>query len=99
MIRPVATPAARPAAGFSFARPAAPSAAEQAFNDYAKMTPAQKMRAAILGALGLTEDQLKAMSPKQREAVEAKIREIMKHKIEEAMAKQDKTGLMVDLKA
>jgi hypothetical protein len=92
--------AAAPAAsGFSFAKPAAPSAAEQAFNDYAKKTPAQKMRDAILGTMGLTEDQLKAMSPKEREAIEAKIKEIMKHKIEEAMEKKDKTGAIVDVKA
>lgn len=91
--------AAAPASGFGFAKPPAPSAGEQAFNDYAKKTPAERMRDAILGSMGLTEEQLKAMSPKEREAIEAKIREIMKHKIEEAMEKKDKTGVLVDVKA
>jgi len=96
---PAISSAAAAANGFAFAKPAAPSAAEQAFNDYAKKTPAEKMRDAILGTMGLTEDQLKAMSPKEREALEAKIREILKQKIEEAMEKKDKTGLLVDVKA
>jgi hypothetical protein len=57
------------------------------------------MRDAVLGTMGLTEDQLKAMSPKEREALEAKIREIMKQKIEEAAEKKDKTRVLVDVKA
>ena len=99
MISSVSTTPPPSASGFAFTKPAAPSAAEQAFNDYAKKTPAEKMRESILGAMGLTEEQLKAMSPKDREALEAKIREIMKHKIEEAMEKKDKTGVLVDVKA
>jgi hypothetical protein len=92
-----ATPAVPAASGFGFAKPAKPSAAEQAFNDYAKMTPAQKMRAAILGSMGLTEEQLKAMDPKERQKVEDRIREIIKEKVEQAVEK--KTGAVVDIKA
>ena len=95
----ISAPSAAPAApsGFGFTAPPKPSAAEQAFNDYAKMTPAQKMRAAILGSMGLTEDQLKAMDPKERQKIEAKIQEIMKQKIEQSVEK--KTGAIIDVKA
>lgn len=96
----IASPAAAaptPHIGFSFSRPAAPSAAEQAFLDYAKETAAQKMRDAILNAMGLTEAKLQAMDPKERGKVEEKIREIIKEKVEQSTER--KTGQIVDLKA
>ena len=99
MISSVAATPAPPAGGFSFAKPAAPSAARQAFDDYAKKTPAEQMRDAILGTMGLSEEQLKAMGPKAREAIEAKVRELMKQKIEQTMEKKDPTGALVDIKA
>lgn len=40
----------------------------------AKMTFAEQIRAQILEAHGITEDDLKAMDPKQREAIEEEIR-------------------------
>jgi hypothetical protein len=86
-----------PAAGFSFAAPAKPGAAVQAFLDYQKKTPAEKMRDEILGAMGLTEDQLKAMDPKERAKIEEKVRELIKQKVEESTEK--KTGQIVDVKA
>jgi hypothetical protein len=70
--------------------------AVQDFMAYATMTPAEKMRASILGSMGLTEDDLKAMSPKDREKVEEKIKEMIKQKVEESTEK--KTGVAVDLK-
>ena len=70
--------------------------AVQDFMAYAKMTPAEKMRASILGSMGLTEDDLKAMDPKEREKVEAKIKDMIKQKVEESTEK--KTGVAVDLK-
>jgi hypothetical protein len=91
------SPAPTPTLGFGFVKPVKPSAAEQAFSDYAKMTPAQKMRAAILGSMGLTEEQLKAMDPKERQKIEDKIRAIIKEKVEQAVEKQ--TGVAVDIKA
>jgi len=100
MINPTSAAAIPPASsGFAFAQgpSAKPSAAVQAFRDYAKMTPAEKMRASILGSMGLTEDQLKAMDPKERAKVEEKIREIMKQKVESSVEK--KTGAIVDVKA
>ncbi|WP_372781068.1 hypothetical protein [Phenylobacterium sp.] len=66
------------------------------FRAYAQMTPAEKMRAAILGSLDLTEDKLKAMDPKEREKVEAKIKELIKEKVQEATEK--KTGVAIDIK-
>lgn len=71
--------------------------AVQDFMAYAHMTPAEKMRAAILGSMGLTEDQLKAMDPKERAKVEEKIKELIQQKVEQSTEK--KTGLAVDLKA
>jgi hypothetical protein len=47
------------------ARPA--KTAKDEFLDYAKMTPPQKMRASMLAKLGVTEEQLKAMSPEERQ--------------------------------
>ncbi|MGH6805874.1 MAG: hypothetical protein ACREEJ_03355 [Ensifer adhaerens] len=40
----------------------------------AKMTFAEQIRAQILEAHGITEDELKAMDPKQREAIEEEVR-------------------------
>lgn len=91
-----AAPVAAPRAGF-FDAPVAKSAARQAFDDYEKMTPAQKMRAAILGSMGLTEEKLQAMDPKERQKIEDKIKEIIKEKYKEAFEK--KTGMAVDVKA
>jgi hypothetical protein len=56
------------------------------FSDYMKMTPMQRIRAAVLKELGVTEDDLKSMSPEQSRAVENKIEEMIK----EAMKQEDK---------
>lgn len=76
---------------------ARPTTAEQAFDDYAKKTPAQKMRDEILGSMGLTEEKLAAMDPKERAKVEAKIKTLIKQKVEQEAEK--KTGVIIDLKA
>ncbi|HEY4029235.1 MAG TPA: hypothetical protein VGM25_02745 [Caulobacteraceae bacterium] len=68
------------------------------FLDYAKETPAQRMRDAILKSMGLSEDDLKAMSPEKRKAVEDTIAQIIKQRAEDA-AKQGKTGLVADVTA
>lgn len=47
-------------------------------NDYLKETPAQRMEASILASLGITPEQLSAMSPADREKVLTKVKEIMK---------------------
>ena len=92
---PYTPPAAKAASGLT-----APPKADTAVADfmaYAKMTPAQKMRAAILGSMGLTEDSLKAMDPKDRSKVEEKIKALIQQKVEQSVEK--KTGVAIDLKA
>jgi hypothetical protein len=54
------------------------SAAADSIAAYVKMTPAQRMRANALKELGLTEDDLKKMSPDQDKAVEAQIANLIK---------------------
>jgi hypothetical protein len=72
--------------------------AVQDFLDYAKKTPAERMRDAILKSMGLTEEDLKSMSPEKRKAVEETIRQKIKQAAEEA-AKKGKTGLVADVTA
>lgn len=57
----------------------ADAAALAEFREYMSKTPEQRMREAILKEMGLTEEDLKALSPEEHEAIEnaiaAKIRE------------------------
>ncbi len=77
------------------------SAARTEFDAFAKKTPAEQMREQILKSLGLDEDKVKAMDPKEREALEAKIKQIIKTKIEEAQKEKGEVapGQVVDIKA
>lgn len=59
----------------------------QNFLKFARMTPAEKMRAKMLSQLGLTEDDLKAMSPKEREKVEKKIADMIKKQLGDVAGK------------
>lgn len=71
-------------------------------DDYVKMTPAQRMRQALLEKLGLTEEELDAMPPEERAAVEAKMRELVRQQMEEAQAQQagaSRVGQWIDTKA
>jgi uncharacterized membrane-anchored protein YjiN (DUF445 family) len=52
------------------------------FKDYMALTPAQKMRYSTLKGMGLTEADLKAMSPADQAKVEAKIAEVLKKQTE-----------------
>jgi hypothetical protein len=62
--------------------------AEEKFLDYARKSPAEKIRDALLKSVGVTEDELKNMTPEQRKEVEQKIAD----KIKEAMQKQTEKG-------
>jgi hypothetical protein len=62
--------------------------AEQKFLDYAKKSPAEKIRDALLKSVGVTEEDLQKMTPEQRKDVEQKIAD----KIKEAMQKQTEKG-------
>jgi hypothetical protein len=66
------------------------------FLDYAKMSPMERMRANILKSMGLTEDDLKKMSPEQQKAVEQKIEQIIKQELQKNAGK---TGQVVNLSA
>lgn len=67
--------------------PSGPSAADQ-FLDYMKKTPEERLRDKILKALGVTEEDIKSMSPDERVALEEKIEEIVK----ETMVKAEGPG-------
>jgi ABC-type transporter MlaC component len=61
------------------------------------MTPAARLHAEMLGQLGLTEDQFKAMSPADQQKIEDKIRELIKQQAEKSSEKR--TGLITDISA
>jgi hypothetical protein len=68
----------------------------QQFLDYANMDPIQRMRAGILKSMGLTEDDLKNMSPEQQKAVEQKIEQLIQEQLKKNAGK---TGQVVDVSA
>ncbi len=69
---------------------------EQTFLKYAQMSPMDRMRANILKGMGLSEQDLKNMSPDQSAAVEKKIKEL----IEQSFQKNaGKAGQAVDISA
>jgi TPP-dependent pyruvate/acetoin dehydrogenase alpha subunit len=68
----------------------------QQFMDYAKMSPMERMRAQILKSMGLTEDDLKKMSPEQQKAVEQKIEQMIKQQLQKNAGQ---TGQVVDVSA
>ncbi|PVM93016.1 hypothetical protein [Caulobacter endophyticus] len=71
--------------------------ARQELYDYAAKSPAEKMRAAILGKLGVTEEEVAAMDPKEREKLEAKIKQMIKDEVTQQA--EEKKGVLVDFKA
>jgi hypothetical protein len=66
------------------AKPAETKMAEQKFLDYAKMTPAERMHAAMLAQMGITEDEFKAMDGAAQQKIEDKIREMIKQQAAES---------------
>jgi TPP-dependent pyruvate/acetoin dehydrogenase alpha subunit len=67
------------------------------FLEYARMTPAERIRAAILDEMGITEEELEAMDPEERKAMEKVIAERTKEKVEQATEKR--TGMLIDVQA
>ena len=55
----------------------------QDFLNYAKESPAERLRDSILKSMGLTQEQLDKMPPAQRQAVEKKIEDIIKQKLQQ----------------
>ena len=99
------TRAAQPLFAGSAADPNAPAkpaasaddAAVQDFMALAKMTPAQRMRAALLGKMGMSEEDLAKMEPKERKKIEDKIAQTIRQEIEQG--DQDHKGVLVDVMA
>lgn len=69
---------------------------EQKFLDYARMSPAERLRANILKSMHLTEDELKAMPPEKQKAVEEKIEQLIKQQLDK---NGNTPGQVVDLSA
>jgi hypothetical protein len=80
-------------------RPASVSSAREDFLKYAAMTPAEKMHAAMLAKLGVTEEELKAMSPEKRKEIEDKLKEMIKQQVQNDPENKNKTGQIADLLA
>jgi hypothetical protein len=72
------------------------SSVVQDFLNYAKETPADRLRDSILKSMGLTEQQLDKMSPAQRQAIEKKIEQIIKQKLQQNAGQ---TGQLVNVSA
>ena len=68
--------------------------AAQKFLAYANTTPAERLHAQMLGQLGLTEDQFKALSPADQQKVEDKTREMIKKQL--AGSSDTRTRMIID---
>jgi hypothetical protein len=68
----------------------------QDFLNYAKMSPAERMREEILKSLGMTEQQFEKLSPTQQQAVNQKIQQIM---LQQLQQNAGKTGQLVNVSA
>ena len=83
----------------STSSPTGETSAKDDFLKYQAMTPAQKMRAMALAKLGVTEEQLKAMSPEDRAKIEQKLKDMIKQQVQNDLDKKDKTGQIADVLA
>ncbi len=75
-----------------------PSAKDE-FLKFQSKSPAEKMRAMILAKLGVTEEQVKAMSAEDRKKIEDKIQEMIKQQVQNDIGKKGQTGLVADILA
>lgn len=69
------------------------------FDKFQSMSPAQKMRAIMLAKLGLTEEQVKAMTPEERKKVEDKIKDMVKQQYAHGDKTKQQSGLLADVTA
>ena len=70
------------------------NSAVQQFEQYAKMTPAQRLHAEMLAQLGLTEDQFKALPPAQQQKINDQIAQMIKKQMGDT--NDTRTGLITD---
>jgi TPP-dependent pyruvate/acetoin dehydrogenase alpha subunit len=75
----------------------AASSPVEEFLHYARMSPAERMRDAILKELGLSEDDVRNMDAATRAKVEEAIRQKVREKISQSTEAQ--TGVVVDFTA
>lgn len=83
----------------STASPMGEMSAKDEFLKYQAMSPAQKMRAMMLAKLGLTEEDVKAMSPEERKKVEDKLKDMIKQQVENDPDGKRQKGLVADILA
>ncbi|QUS38402.1 hypothetical protein RPMA_05740 [Tardiphaga alba] len=77
-----------------------PQTPEEKFLDYAKKSPAEKLRDSLLQSIGVTEEELAQMSPDQRKAIEEKIAEKIKETLEQKASKgESASGFFTDITA
>lgn len=74
------------------------SSAREQFNSYMKKTPAEKMHAAMLQRLGVTEEEYKAMKPEERAAIDKKIQEMIRQELEANADEKQQTGVLADIR-
>ena len=74
---------------------AASGDAKAEFVKFAKMTPAERIRAAYLKEHGLTEDDLTKLPKEEREKVEQEIKKLIKTKL--GLDENGRTGQIVDV--
>lgn len=67
------------------------------FLAYARKTPAERFREDLLNSMGLTEEDVQAMSGDDRKAIEEEITRRIKEKIEKDS--QQQAGFFTDIKA
>lgn len=65
----------------------------ETFLEFASKTPAEKMRALVLGEMGLTEEDLANLSAEERAELEAKIQTRIEAKVKQEIEK--KSGFMI----
>ncbi|MET0337797.1 MAG: hypothetical protein ABW063_08525 [Caulobacter sp.] len=73
------------------------SGARAELTNFMKMTPAEKMHAAILAQMGVSEEEYQAMSADKRAEIDAKIEEKIKRQAEESALDKGKTGVLADI--
>jgi hypothetical protein len=88
---------AAPASGPKASGIGGPKSAEEELLDYARMSPAERMRSAILQEMGLTEEVLAKMGPEERAQANDEIAERIRDKAIEARERH--TGMIVDVSA
>jgi len=70
---------------------------KEEFLEYARMTPAEKLRESVLRSLGVSEEELKRMDSKERQRIEEQVRELIRQKVESDGS--DQKGAIVDVTA